>query len=59
MKKKISTKLRLSKETLRSLAEDEMKRPAGGGWTCMISCVAECGTEYLSVDGPCEPPPTY
>ena len=59
MKKRFLAKLTLSKETLQSLGDDQMRKPAGAGWTCMISCIAECGTEYLSINNPCDPPPTY
>lgn len=54
--KKSLKKLNLSRETLRSLEAAKVRQAAGGtgGWSCFVSCVAECATNE-SIDAPCEP----
>ena len=59
MKKKAMKKLTLSKDTLRSLSTDHARKPNGvAAGSCLVSCIVECGNEYISLDT-CEDPPTY
>jgi hypothetical protein len=54
MKKQAVTRLVLSRETLRSLGEEQLSKPVGAGLTCRISCILEC-TPDVSADFPCQP----